>query len=201
MGKLIVIASFTNGSQDELDMAARNFVEIYSNLPGIERTGRYRRINGGLSIALAEFSKADGAELHVPDSGKSEVQCEISKGYEENFIKRGDVYGDPRDLPILYSVGFPVPDEHVSDLASWYDKEHTIILHGCSQWISTRRFIMDESSPSIFGRHLALHYLSDIQALRSPEREAARKTAWRDRLATMPWFTGVYTVFLQELPD
>ena len=38
--------------------------------------------------------------------------------------------------------------------------------------------------------HLALHEIRDATALDAPERERARGTAWRDKLATRPWFAG-----------
>ena len=41
---------------------------------------------------------------------------------------------------------------------------------------------------------VALHYLAGIAALTSPEREAARATPWRDRLAVERWFRGEYRV-------
>ncbi len=41
---------------------------------------------------------------------------------------------------------------------------------------------------------MALHDLSDVSAIASPEREGARATAWRERLSANAWFKGDYRV-------
>ena len=57
-----------------------------------------------------------------------------------------------------------------------------------------RRFVIADGEPGTWS-HLTLHYLASKDALQSPERDAARKTAWRDKLAAESWFKGSYTVF------
>jgi hypothetical protein len=57
-----------------------------------------------------------------------------------------------------------------------------------------RRFDIRNGEPETW-THLALHYLNDMKGLESPERQQARQTPWRDRLATEPWFKGKYTLF------
>ena len=43
---------------------------------------------------------------------------------------------------------------------------------------------------------MAIHYLASAAALSSPEREKARGTEWRNRLAQRPWFSkGQYKAF------
>ena len=57
-----------------------------------------------------------------------------------------------------------------------------------------RRFEIFDGEPQPW-THLALHYLADLAALDSPEREAARDTEWRKKLAEEQWFRASYQVF------
>lgn len=95
--------------------------------------------------------------------------------------------------PIAYPVFFPVPAEREDAFNRWYDEEHLGILLGCPQWLACRRFKLATPHPSGY-THLALHYLAGIEALSSAERDRARATPWRDRLAAEDWFRGEYRV-------
>jgi hypothetical protein len=44
---------------------------------------------------------------------------------------------------------------------------------------------------------MALHYLSDLSALQSPERAEARSTPWRLALDLQPWFTFTHRLGLR----
>lgn len=94
---------------------------------------------------------------------------------------------------IAYPVFFAVPPAEAGEFNDWYEEEHLGILFGCSSWLACRRFEIAGPHPQGW-THLALHYLADASALRSPERTAARSTPWRDRLAARPWFKGDYRV-------
>jgi hypothetical protein len=94
---------------------------------------------------------------------------------------------------IAYPVFFAVPAQEADEFNAWYEEEHLNMLFGCSSWLACRRFQITSAHPRGW-THLALHYLADASALRSPERDAARSTAWRDRLASRPWFKGDYRV-------
>ncbi len=102
--------------------------------------------------------------------------------------------GDPfLDAPILYPVLFSIPQEGEQDFNAWYDEEHLGILLKSPHWPMCRRFKVH--SPQAGGwTHLALHYLRDLRALESKERDEARATPWRDRLAKNAWFKGDYRV-------
>lgn len=106
--------------------------------------------------------------------------------------------GEPATLParaaVAYPVFFGVPPEHEDDFNAWYDEEHLPILLGCPQWLGCRRFRL-QGAHAQGHTHLALHYLADLRALQSPERDAARDTPWRDRLAAGAWFRGDYRVY------
>ena len=94
---------------------------------------------------------------------------------------------------IAYPVFFGVPPQEAGDFNDWYEQEHLDILLGCASWLACRRFQMADAHPKGW-THLALHYLADASALRSPERTASRSTPWRNRLALSPWFKADYRV-------
>lgn len=98
------------------------------------------------------------------------------------------------DAPILYAVWFNVPQDRAGEFNDWYESEHIPLLMKAADWRMVRRFQITDGEPETWS-HLALHYLASKDALQSPEREAARKTAWRDKLAAESWFKGSYTVF------
>ena len=102
--------------------------------------------------------------------------------------------GDPfRDAPILYPVLFGVPTEWEKDFNAWYDEEHLGLLLRSPYWPMCRRFKVHNPAPGSW-THIALHYLADLRALESKERDEARATPWRDRLAKHAWFKGDYRV-------
>lgn len=201
MATRILIAQLTNASPDDLDRAAGELVKRLRDISGVERTARYRRLNDSQSIVVAEF--ADG--MDVPEAldlktDDPDIAVSLITATEDGSRRREDSGIDPRDVPILYAVGFPVPEDKFEDVATWYEQEHMELLQLSSYWTMTRRFRVDPGAPKAWGLHLALHYLNDINALRSPERDYARKTPWRLELGAKPWFRGNYSIFLQELP-
>jgi len=102
--------------------------------------------------------------------------------------------GDPfRDAPILYPVLFAVPAAGEADFNAWYDEEHLGILLRSPYWPMCRRFKAHQPTAGSW-THIALHYLTDLRALESKERDEARATPWRDRLAQHAWFKGDYRV-------
>ena len=100
------------------------------------------------------------------------------------------------EADILYPVFFRVPQAREQEFNAWYDEEHMELLQGCSYWPMCQRYRIRD--PQAGGwTHLALHTLTDLRALESPERDLARSTAWRDRLAAEAWFKGEYRVYYQ----
>jgi hypothetical protein len=98
------------------------------------------------------------------------------------------------DAPVLYAVLFNIPAEHHDDFNGWYDTDHIPLLMQCKDWLMVRRMRIADGVPGPY-THMALHYLKDAKALQSPEREAARNTPWRNRLAKNDWFRASYSVF------
>ncbi len=91
------------------------------------------------------------------------------------------------EAPYAYPIFFSVPEPWQTHFNQWYDREHIPMLLQCPQWVMCRRFKLEDPCGCTW-THLALHYLSDLSALQSPERTAARSTAWRRELESQPWF-------------
>lgn len=89
---------------------------------------------------------------------------------------------------MLSVVAFSVPEEDRADFEAWYADEHVPLLMEADGWLRVRRYRVLPGHAGPPWTHLALHELRSTDALDSPERERARTTAWRDRLAERPWF-------------
>jgi hypothetical protein len=98
------------------------------------------------------------------------------------------------DAPVLYAVCFNIPAEAHLEFDAWYETEHIPLLMKCPDWLMVRRMRVTDSVPETY-THMALHYLADAKALQSPEREEARNTTWRGKLAKNEWFKASYAVF------
>ena len=189
------------GSYDTIDAWCREVAASLAGNPAIERVGRYRRLNDNRGLLVAELAAGADASviadaLSVPPAG---LDVKTATAHQLGEQRRPDAPADPRECPLFYTVNFPVPPDREEALGDWYEQEHAPMLLGCEHWVMTRRFRLEGPAAAEWGPHLAVHYLSDIKALRSPERDAARRTPWRDRIAAEPWFRGRYNICLQEV--
>ena len=105
------------------------------------------------------------------------------------------VDGRVLEADILYPVFFRVPAQREHEFNAWYEEEHMEMLLRCEYWRMCRRFRIRDAGDGF--THVALHYLTDLRALESPERDRARSTPWRDRLSAEPWFKAEYRVYYQ----
>jgi hypothetical protein len=114
--------------------------------------------------------------------------------------RRRDVTRDAIESAVAYPAILRVPLDSIDEIGRWYNEEHLPFLLSCPQWVMTRRFRITQARGLDF-THLALHYLTDLRALESPARDAARDTPWRDRLIEQGWFAPEYRVCyrLQDL--
>ncbi len=146
-------------------------------------------------VAVFE-SNGDAAALHGALPAPAHESIIATERHVATFMNQqiAPGAGDPfREAPILYPVLFSVPVEGEKDFNAWYDEEHLGILLKSPHWPMCRRFKV--LAPKTGGwTHLALHYLRDLRALESKERDEARATPWRDRLAKNAWFKGDYRV-------
>jgi|TARA_A100001391_G_scaffold117764_1_gene79800 hypothetical protein len=102
--------------------------------------------------------------------------------------RHGDVEG-AIEAPLVFTAMFNVPDEEKADFDAWMTDDHLPILMENKDWMAVRRFELSVAEPTPFNR-LAIHYLAGDEVLSSPERERARGTDWRNRLAERQWFQG-----------
>lgn len=105
--------------------------------------------------------------------------------------------GEALDAPVIHAVWFNVPADEQQEFDDWYDTEHIPILMKCQDWLMVRRFAVRDGVPETF-TNLSIHYLKRVEALASPERQEARGTEWRARLAEREWFKATYAVFLRH---
>lgn len=193
------------GSTDDLDAGARQLVTRFETMAHVERAARYRKLNELRYFVAVEVKDATdaaaGAIREALAQSPGKFKADLLVAHEVAARQRPDAGQDPRGSPIFYTVSFPVPEEQEAALGDWYDEEHIGLLQECPHWVLTRRFRVADPVPDRWGRHLAIHYLGDIEALRSPQRDAARHTPWRLQLEQEPWFRGTYSICLQEWPS
>jgi hypothetical protein len=108
--------------------------------------------------------------------------------YLGNEISRHGDIDSAIESPIIFTAMFNVPQEELDDFDGWMEEDHIPLLLGCKDWRAVRRFDLTVSEPVPFNR-LAIHYLASPATLSSPEREKARGTEWRNRLAQRPCFS------------
>jgi len=164
--------------------------------PGVHTVRRYACPSRSLYVTIAEMAHADG---QLPAQLPEGMQPATVAGHESflgtplSTLRRLDADEHALDAPIVYLVFFQVPCERGEEFDNWYDQEHAPMVLRCAQWPLVRRFRIGPSVGTSW-THAAIHYLSDFKALVSPEREAARSTPWRGRLAAESWFKGDYQV-------
>ena len=162
------------------------------------RSARYASAVRASLVTIFELAADDDVQAALQAAAPPCPQV----GWLERFVavpgtvhRRADAQasGQPGRAPIAYPVFFGVPVQAEDDFDHWYDDEHMPMLLGCVAWLGCRRFRILGPHPRGW-THLALHDLADTSALASPERAAARATAWRARLSAHAWFQGDYRV-------
>jgi hypothetical protein len=169
-----------------------------ANAAGVGRVRRYAAPAWSAYMALAEV----GADFSPQSQQQNDGAAPSSLLNIERFVgrplgtqRRRDCSEDViMDSGIAYPVFFSVPNSREAEFNRWYNEEHLPMLLDCPQWVMCRRFRVTES-PALQWTHVALHYLLDLRALQSPERDAARSTPWRQQLEAEGWFKPEYRVF------
>lgn len=177
--------------------------------PALAGAQRYKHIEREtyLTIYEADNEGALTSEefLSAEDYPNSETKWMMSNildyssytGNQITDLSGSNVAGDPMEAPILYAQFFSVPDDREDDFNAWYENEHIPMLLKCNEWMMCRRFLIEEGDPQPW-THLALHYLNDMSAFDSPEREAAQSTELFNKLSEEQWFQGSTTVYLKH---
>lgn len=151
----------------------------------------------GTYLAVLETAAPIDSGRGMPDAGASPVPLAQAQRRVARLVgerRAADAPADIVEAPLVYPVFFRVPAEGRREFDAWYDEEHLGILLACPWWPMCRRYEIVDPAPGDW-THLALHHLTDLRALQSPERDAARATPWRARLAEHDWFRGDYRVY------
>lgn len=100
----------------------------------------------------------------------------------------------------LYLVTFSVPEDFEEEFDAWYERDHLPHLIRNPAWKRCRRYAISDSEPPGVTR-AAVHELSDLSALDSQERQAARNTPWRARISRNDWFSSSSYAVYERLQD
>lgn len=146
-----------------------------------------------LAVGEIDGARAAPAAIDLPELPAMVAHAERFIGEPLATKRRRDASADVIESAIVYPAFLRVPDERMDEVCRWYDEEHLPMLMDCPQWAMARRFRIAPGQ-GLDWTHVALHYLSDIRALQSPQRDAARKTPWRDALIAEGWFAPEYRV-------
>ena len=182
-------------------------IPIRMACPGFVSAQRYRRDDGKGYLAVYETDDvnvlASDAYKIIKNNPSEETAWMLSHvtGFTRYLARETSIRDrapaeatGSLDAPVLYAVAFNIPDEAQAEFDAWYETEHIPLLMESADWLMVRRLRITDGAPETY-THQALHYLAGAWALQSPERERARETPWRDRLAKHEWFKASYTVF------
>jgi hypothetical protein len=166
-------------------------------VPGFDSAWRYEAIEAEPRY-LACYFLDDMSALELP-----EYQRLKREPGERTARMLGAVHGFTRYLcdqiadtgatgePVgaLVVVAFAVPEDAAARFDDWYESEHVPMLMQADGWLRVRRFAARPGGDGPPWTRFALHELRDASAMGAPEREAARSTPRRARLAAEPWFS------------
>lgn len=157
---------------------------------------RYASPIRGSYLALFELADATRADPALVLNPTHPLIASVERYVADDLGEHRAAGVDDRMLEaeIAYPVFFRVPAEREQEFNAWYDEEHMNILLRGEFWRLCRRFRVRDPGPDSW-THIALHYLTDLRALESKERDEARATPWRARLAQEAWFKGEYRVY------
>ena len=207
-GASVLFSEMTPGadSAEEFeDWYDQEHIPIRMGCPGFRSAQRYRRQDRDGYLAVYEMDNlgALSSEAYriVKEQPSERTAWMLSNvtGFtrylaDETFCREQRGADAPLNAPLLYAVSFNVPPDAWAEFDSWYETEHIPMLMECREWLMVRRMRVVEGVPDPYS-HMALHYLASETALSSPERDRARRTAWRDRLAKHDWFKASYVTF------
>lgn len=169
-------------------------------LEGFEGVQRYRSLDNDNYLVVYDMTSM--AALKTP--GYEKVKTDPSEETKwmlsnvSNFTRNlgteigreGDLSSETLKAPFIFCAMFNVPESDTADFDAWMTEDHMPILLRNKDWLGVRRFALNVAEPVPYTR-LAIHYLSSLDALSSPEREAAKTTEWRQRMSdNYPWMAA-----------
>ncbi|KAK0212212.1 hypothetical protein DFS33DRAFT_10694 [Desarmillaria ectypa] len=111
--------------------------------------------------------------------GSDLVACRLYKPYGESWtipVQQPHSYHN-QYLVINAMTPSVITETQFND---WYTEEHIPLLRKVPSWLSSRRFVLVETTEELGApRYLALHEWADIDALESKEFLYAVNTTWR----------------------
>jgi hypothetical protein len=138
--------------------------------------------------SLEALDTTDYRSLKADPGEETEYFLSHVSGFTRFTTERISDAGDAQAHgDFLSVVAFAVPDDDVDEFEDWYSGEHVPLLLEADDWLRVHRYrVVDgEGGP---WTHLALHELTSLEVMDSPERARARSGPRRDRLAGRPWF-------------
>ncbi|WP_406385148.1 hypothetical protein [Streptomyces sp. NBC_01618] len=178
------------------------------DLPGIEGARRYSNVKPGETAQFAVrydvsdtavFDSAEFKELRTNPSEESRRVIKNTVDFDrfvgEEIITQGNTW-HPIDVTISYVVTFTVPEDYWNEFEAWYATEHLPIMLQEPLWAGCQiyRCIKSDRGSGAPGNqardswtHVAFHSLRSQDAMKSPARERARATPWRERLSQNAW--------------
>ncbi|SDD60857.1 DUF4286 family protein [Paraburkholderia lycopersici] len=206
-GKTILFSEMIPDSAWEADFNEwydTEHIPVRMRAPGFVGAQRYHGVDSPAYLAVYEMESP--AALATPEykeikgspSDRTRKMLNGVTGFTRYIGVESGHWDAPagavNDAPVLYAVFFEVPPQHADEFDRWYVEDHIPTLMKCEDWLKVRRFEIVDGEPGKY-THLALHYLASTAALSSPERDEARRSPWRARLAAQDWFKGHYVVF------
>ena len=183
-----------------------HLIPVRMGVPGFVSAQRYCDTDRPNYLGLFEITAPEVLESEEYEKIKSQPNAQTawmranSLGYarylgtEISDQIRDGAENSSLDAPILYAVFFSVPDDRADEFNKWYTEEHVPMLLKCPDWKRIRRFEIYDGEPQPW-THMALHYLTDVTALDSEERSAARETDWYEKLSEESWFRSSYLIY------
>jgi len=183
-----------------------HLIPVRMGVPGFVSAQRYCDTDRPNYLGLFEITAPEVLESEEYEKIKSQPNAQTawmranSLGYarylgtEISDQIRDGAENSSLDAPILYAVFFSVPDDRADEFNKWYTEEHVPMLLKCPDWQRIRRFEIYDGEPQPW-THMALHYLTDVTALDSEERSAARETDWYEKLSEESWFRSSYLIY------
>jgi hypothetical protein len=173
-----------------------------THLPALAREYPIRRLRRYAAPSRAGYLAIGELEAMTDGDAGRHATCALPDFVEhhERFVgeplstqRRRDAGDGTVDAAVVYPAFLRAPLERLGELSRWYDEVHLPMLLSSPHWAMARRFRITAAKGLDF-THVALHYLTDLRALQSPERDAARGTPWRDKLVAEGWFSPEYRV-------
>ena len=185
------------GEDGEFDeWYAEEHVPLRMEAPGFISAIRGRAVQGEPSHLVIYYMESRSAlstsEYQQIKSNPSSRTSHMLANVAAFTRYTGEIISDTGEMEpsrYVYLVTFGVPEDFEEEFDAWYERDHLPHLMRNPAWKRCRRYAISDSEPSGVTR-AAVHELSDLSALDSKERQAARNTPWRARLSDNDWFSS-----------